>query len=687
MNLRLAVCGLALAGLVAGIGIGWGQQTVSPSSGTLQPITMTASEVSEIPHLSDTQLEVFLDSLNATPTIPYTSLPRNGMAGTVMSLAHPTWPGLPGDMNSNAVWQMDGFYLLDDVEPPAATAMKTSLDSQAATKSVSGPPAPGGGGGGTNLPPPTKAYVFNTNGLWLEITNVSNGWSYLNLHNGTNQVYAIWSTTNLLTDWQLETELWPTNGKTIPTVTPFTIETQTRPNLFLRAEDWTGLTGKGETTPDWWLWEYLGTTTVADTNLDYSGNKTTFAQDYTNHVAPVVFSFTGITVSNNFVNSSLVPMRLSVAGYPYYLAVSVDDTNFATDAKWQLYTGTNITVNLTNIQGWHNVGIGLRGSADPVANAVWQWEQMKLDIISPALFITGLTNGTINVPLLQLTGYSPKPLGNITYNLSNAAGTATNQQVLLTGQAYNTSTYEYTTNYFQCYDVPLANGTNTFTFHATDMAGNVGSLMTNIIYIPNTNPPSAKLIWPQGGLFICNKSVTVQGQVNDPTAVVTLTGVDTNGNTKTYTGLTGRDGIFYLQNVPLNAGVNALTLAVATQSGGTTNLNFSLIETNATLTVNPVNAGDTNVSGTVASGYTVYANGAKATNNGSTWTAPITPITIGGGVVQVEAVPTLSGPDLYSQATVPSPQGVFVSGYYGQSLYSDIDWNDYFLYILMSHLD
>jgi hypothetical protein len=63
-------------------------------------------------------------------------------------------------------------------------------------------PCPGGddsGDGGDGYSPMfSSTYTIDTNGLWLEITNVSNGWSYLNLHNGTNQVYAIWSTTNLV---------------------------------------------------------------------------------------------------------------------------------------------------------------------------------------------------------------------------------------------------------------------------------------------------------------------------------------------------------------------------------------------------------------------------------------------------------------------------------------------------------
>lgn len=62
--------------------------------------------------------------------------------------------------------------------------------------------------------------------------------------------------------------------------------------------------------------------------------------------------------------------------------------------------------------------------------------------------------------MIQLTGYSTEALSGISYGISNAAGTATGQQAVITGQFYSTNTAEFTTNYFQCYDVPLASGLN-----------------------------------------------------------------------------------------------------------------------------------------------------------------------------------------------------------------------------------
>jgi len=72
-------------------------------------------------------------------------------------------------------------------------------------------------------------YTFPTNGLWLEITGVSNGAAGFNLHNATNQVYAIWSTTNLLGNWNVETELWPTPDQT--NALPFMVANLDRQNF------------------------------------------------------------------------------------------------------------------------------------------------------------------------------------------------------------------------------------------------------------------------------------------------------------------------------------------------------------------------------------------------------------------------------------------------------------------------
>jgi hypothetical protein len=536
--------------------------------------------------------------------------------------------------------------------------------------------------------------------LWLEITNsdLSGGVAFLNLHaatnvwGATNEIYGIFSTTNLLsTAWPVETEVWQATNYS---VVPFTVPTQNRTNLFLRAQDWTGMLD-GFGVPVWWDWLYLGSTSLASTNLDFSGNGTTFGQDFTNNVVPVVYNYTGITATNSIFNFSPVPVTLAVTGWPYYVAVLVDTNDFS-GAVWNQFNSPEIAVPL-GTAGWHEVWIGLRGHAD--AAAVWQWTRLKLDFTPPQLVITSPTNSNVTAPVLQLQGYSTTALGGLTYDLSNALTSVTGQTALITGEFYDTNTAEYTTNYFQAYDVPLTNGLNVITLHAIDLAGNMATLTTNIVCAA-TNPPNATLVWPQDGMQISGASFTLHGQVDDPTSLVTLTGQDADGNPIQLTGRTGRDGNFWVENVPLTTAEDDLTLAVSNAVGGCT-FNFSVYESTVGLTINAVQAGDTTAYGTIDTpGYILTVNGATASQDGNgNWTATITPIGIGGGLVTVMAVTNTDNdsvgaaglasglhprpnneqttPPVYTQATVEPPQGVFVSKYH------ESDQTDYNLWYFL----
>ena len=334
---------------------------------------------------------------------------------------------------------------------------------------------------------------------------------------------------------------------------------------------------------------------------------------------------------------------MAISGYPYYLAVSVDDTNYAADANWQVYTGSDITVNLGLNEGWHDVWIGLRGHADAPAAAVWQWKRLKLDLTPPLLVVTNPVVGTVSAPMIQLQGFSPEALDSISYDLSNAAGLVTNQQVLVLDQFYSTNTWEFTTNTFQAFDIPLTNGANVITLHATDLAGNV--TVTNFCftldYSGKTNPPVIQLIWPQDGMKVCGSNFVWNGWVSDPTATVTAQIVDTNGMTNVFNGALGRDGKFYVENLPLNTGTNNYALTVTDAAGNVATTNLAVIQGDIGLSMDPIPPNQTTVTGKInSSGYTIWVNGVMATQNGDgTWTATNVPIPPNGSLVQVTAIP------------------------------------------------
>ncbi len=388
----------------------------------------------------------------------------------------------------------------------------------------------GEGGAGTNSGW-TSSFVLDTNALYLTISNVVNGVANLSLHNGTNEVYAIWTTNNLGAGWQVETELWPTGDQT--NVMPFTLPTWDRDKLFVRAQDWTGVDSNGDGIPDWWMWNYFGDLTLNATNLDGSGHSLWY--DYTNNLVTNAIVFSGIVVTNNYVNTSVVPVQLKVAGYPYYQATLVDNTTLA-DAEWINYGSSNLVVNLGLTQGWHGVLVGLRSHADSTNAAVWQWKRLNLDWTPPTITITNpMAGADVTGSYLQVQGMVDEALSSLTYAVSNATGILTNQSGSVTGQYLDPDTQLFTTNYFQLQNIQLADGVNTVTIHAADLAGNQTSTALNFTRSPT--PPAFTLIWPQSGTAIMGDQFTIQGTVDDVTATVAAVIVDANGSTNTVSGV------------------------------------------------------------------------------------------------------------------------------------------------------
>ncbi|MGD0253810.1 MAG: hypothetical protein ABSC01_14080 [Verrucomicrobiota bacterium] len=469
-----------------------------------------------------------------------------------------------------------------------------------------------------------STYTFPTNGLWLEITGISNSVAWFNLHNATDMVYEVWSKTDLTTpDWNIEQEVWPGTNQD---VMPFTVPELDRTNLFIWARDWTGVTENGNTTPDWWFWEYFGTVALSDTNLDSTGTHT-LLYDYQNGIDPNVIQFS-LQFTNYYVNTLNAPVQLNIfGGVPSYMAVLVNDTDQA-DAVWQPYTSSNIVATLGSADGTYTIFVGLRG-LPPDATQTWRWASVTLYSDAPMLTITNPTTSIVSQSPIQLQGYASHPLESLSFDVSNATGVFTNQTGFLTGQYYDTHLLAYTTNYFECSDIVLNNGTNVITLHATDWAGNTANVSFTLDYSPNTNPPVLNLVWPQDGTTISGSHFTLQAQVSDPTATVTAS---INGNT--VQGLVEQNGSVWVQNLSLNAGTNAVTLTASNAFGGVSVTNFNVIGNDVGLVINPLTGDQLNQSSVNVTGFIgdpiddcVVVNGVRATvyDDGS-WEADGVPV-------------------------------------------------------------
>jgi hypothetical protein len=520
-----------------------------------------------------------------------------------------------------------------------------------------------------------SAFSPATDSFWLQINTVSNGLAYLTLNGATDEVYEVWSKTDLgLTNWTIESEIWPTN----PVTMPFTVPLLDRTNaLFFWAQDWTGVTGSGNATPEWWFWQYFGTLALSDTNLDSQGN--TLLYDYHNGVDPNVILYS-LNFTNEYVNTSTAYGTIAILeGVPFYKAVLVNDTNFA-DANWQPYT-SNVVVNLNAGDGNYNILVGLRGwSSD--AQQTWLNAELILDTVPPMLAITNPATSTVGQPMIQLQGYANESLCALTFDVSNAAGVWTNRTGYTTSRFYDTNLLEFTTNWFQCYDISLANGLNTITLHATDLAGNTTTAGAGFIldFSGAANPPVLTVIWPQDGTQISGDSFTLQAQVSDPTAAVSATvGSDT------VQGLVERNGKVWVRNLPLSDGTNMVTLTTTSATGnlGTTTVN--VVKSPVTVMINPLSGAQLNlpavtVTGTVSDlGSDVWVNGIQATVNGDgSWQADNVPVKDGGMAdLDVEVYPSgTTGAAVTSlKFSQPQPATVGLMSYSGQQ-HQDATWTD-----------
>jgi hypothetical protein len=603
-----------------------------------------------------------LQAVESMPTISASQFEASGLEGAFYSAQHAPgteneWPPLPGNWLSLPIWVIDtNLFLIDDLNYDYNAASQAA--SKASSQRGGGIHAMDESGGGGFSPD----FSFATNSLWLQMINVTNDTAYLTLNNATDSVYEIWSKTDLtLTNWTIEQELWPTDTTSMP----FTISEQGRTNLFVWARDWTGITSNGNTTPDWWFWLYFGTTDLSDSDLDSVGD--TLLYDYENGLDPNPIQFS-LQFTNTVLNTSTAYGTVAIlGGVPSYEAILINDTNEA-DAVWQPYTSTNVTVNLDSGDGIYNVMVGLRGLP---TNAVQTWlgAQLTLNTVAPMLTVTNPATGTVSVPMIQLQGYVNESLGKLTFDVSNATGIFTNQTGYWQPAFYDTNQLTFTTNSFQCYDIPLTNGVNVITLHATDLEGNMTTtnFSCTLSYAGVTNPPALTLLWPTNDTAIGGTNFTLQAQVDDATATISAA---INGNT--VQGIVERSGAVWVKNLPLNSGTNTVTLTATNAAGNVSTTNFDVVQSAVSVTVDPLPAAELNQSSVTVTGMvgnpgdnvTVNGVGAYYTDDAGDWEADGVPVSPSGTAsVDVEVTDSDDNPVASQMSDQLQPVTVVLSSY------------------------
>ena len=388
----------------------------------------------------------------------------------------------------------------------------------------------------------------------------------------------------------------------------------------------------GDGIPDGWQWAYFGSLQPADG--DYDGDGVSNLDEYLNGTDPNKIQFS-LEVTNQYMSTNLLPMQIAVlSGVPSSMAVLVDNVNF-TNATWTAYN-SNLLVSLGTNEGWHDVWVGCRGLPQN-AQQTWSWVRFKLDFTPPHLVITSPASASGSWPMVQVQGYSLEPLSSLSYDITNANGLLTNQFAGVSEQFYDTNTCEFTTNYFQAYDIRLAPGTNVMTFYATDLAGNATATNYTLVLASNNIAPVITLNSPQNSAVVCGSAFTVDGWIDNPSAGMVASFVDTNGVTNSIVATVERNGRFWAENLPLVPGTNLVTLTASDFWGNITETNLMVVGTNFTLTIDPLDPNALNtdvitVTGTVGDpSYSVLVNGIQATvDSGGNWQADNVPVNSGG---------------------------------------------------------
>jgi hypothetical protein len=394
---------------------------------------------------------------------------------------------------------------------------------------------------------------------------------------------------------------------------------------------------------------------------------------------PITFA---LSVTNRYVNTNLVLLPMTIlSGIPASMAVLVNNSNFDS-AVWVPYTSGTVIATLSTNDGDSEIWVGLRGRLEN-GDQTWRGVTITLDTVPPVLVITNPLPGAVTwQPVLQLQGYGSEPLAWVSFDLTNAAGVVSNQPGFLTRQQVDTNGFN--TNYFQCYDVPLAPGLNSFAVRVADLAGNVSTASLTVTLDTSLAPtmPALTIDWPPNGAVVAGATFTLRGHLDDPTASVWVSesGMDP------MSGIVQRDGSFLIANVPLPDALNSLTVAATNIAGAGATLSWSVSRSSVSVALDSPSANDLSqpsvtLTGTISdANYDVWVNGVQATVSGDpTWQAsPVPLVNLNGtGQIDIGIYPPGSDPDstdpLATQsAVVPIPSMVLPSALVAKTF----QWNN-----------
>ena len=265
-------------------------------------------------------------------------------------------------------------------------------------------------------------------------------------------------------------------------------------------------------------------------------------------------------------------------------------SNTAFDNPHWLPFDTNLTVDLGPGDGRRNILFSFRYKGQARGDG-WNGGGIVVESALPVVVITDPKQHVTSRPVVQLRGFFSRQARKIGYDLYDQDGVKTvdNGICPVINEYFDKDLRQFTTNYFQCFDVSLSPGTNTFVIHGEDWAGNHVSTNFAIVFSTAgaTNPPIIMPKYPLPGMVVAADSFIAMGTLDDPTAH--LTGqISANGHGRDITFRVGRSGDYYsVEELPVSAGANQLSLTATDAAGNSASTNMVVYGGDARVTMDP----------------------------------------------------------------------------------------------------
>jgi hypothetical protein len=228
------------------------------------------------------------------------------------------------------------------------------------------------------------------------------------------------------------------------------------------------------------------------------------------------------------------------------------------------------------------------------ARAEWLERQRLLaaDTNPPTIHIVNPREAVLAQKIIQLDGYCPQKLDQIRYTVYTNGTMSDSGMGYVTDQTYDRARRDFTTNFFRCYDLFLAEGLNTIVVEVVNTKRKTNSVSVNykVDFHSDTNAPSFKLLWPPNGSAVSDSSFTMNGIINNPSASIRASITSANKTNEFFGIVSGSGGEkFWVPDVTLFPGTNIATIVATSPGGHSATSSVTLM----TSTVTPVTDSET----------------------------------------------------------------------------------------------